>query len=107
MARDDSPLRIPATYIRVLIILVVIIPTLYFAADILLSQVTKLDVFGYQITSNISAEGEQYYSKAMQQQQAMAAQGSTTLDIVIFVLALFFIVLFILALVTAIRRQES
>ncbi|MEM3503736.1 MAG: hypothetical protein QW134_05890 [Nitrososphaeria archaeon] len=68
---------------------------------------TKLDVFGYQITSNVSAEGEQYYSKAIQQQQAMAAQGSTTLNIVIFVLALFFVVLFVLALVTAIRRQES
>ena len=104
---DDSASKISSVYIKILIVLAIFIPTLYFVADLLLSQVTTLDKIGYQITGNISAEGEQYYNKAIHQQQAFATQGSIGLNIIVITIVIFLAAFFMLGLATAIRRQES
>ncbi|MEM0143824.1 hypothetical protein [Sulfolobus tengchongensis spindle-shaped virus 3] len=107
MSSGDNPLKLPSAYLKVLIVLAIFVPTIYFLADLILAQVTKIDNLGYQITSNFSTEGEQYYNKAIQQQKAFEAQGSVSLDIIVLLVVLFFVTLFILGLAVAIRRQES
>ena len=102
----DNPLQIPSDYLKVLIILAIFVPTLYFLTDLVLAQVTKIDKLGYQISGNFSTTGAQYYNKAIDAQKAFEAQGSVSIDIIILIVVLFFVTLFILSLAVAIRRQQ-